>query len=805
MGPRRRRGSLRMFLGAGVGGVMLISACSGGDDQAGDGGDDVDELAALAEGAESADWEVRSGVGVITVGGAEPEQPLTLYGDDGEALGTTPADDQGRAHIAYVTDEPRTGTLDDVIAEGDVVGEALPPGKYVLRDDSQDPPLVSDPLTVLSRDDVPDESFYEDQELEGVRMDVLGSPVEGAELTDGYQYIEMRDGVTLSAMVRFPDESLYGEGPWPTVVEISGYSPSNPEGEEPGARLARSFGYATVSVNLRGSGCSGGVFDTFNPAQMADGYDVIEAVARQPWVLNNQVGMIGLSYSGITQLYTAATAPPSLAAITAQSVIADPWLQQWPGGLYNEGFTRQWLDQRSAESAPGGSSWVQDRIDAGDEVCENNVAEHELSPDFAAFARALEMRPESADDRDLRELVGEIDTAVLLTGAFQDEQTGAQFGALLDGFDSAEILRVNMWNGRHPDGFSTMNLMDVFEFLELYVAERTPQMPDFIRAAAGAEVAGFFGYEEGELAPNRLLDQFGDDYEAALAFYEDEDPVKVVFGNGLGDREQLGAPGGTDRMRFASWPPADAAATAWYLQPDGALADGAAPDGDAAPGEQTQESFTFDPAAREVPVLAGEYGVTDALPEFDWTRFPDGKSLSFETAPLGEDALIAGPGYLELWVEVTSGDGEPVADADVQVAVSEVRPNGTELLLQNGWLRLGHRAEDTERSTDLEVVHQFTDQAYQPLDGEAVQARVAIPSLGHELAEGSRLRVTLSSPGRNHVTWRFEPLEGVDGDTTYTVSLGGDTPSALVLPVVDADVEMPRRVPCPSLRGVPCR
>ena len=43
-----------------------------------------------------------------------------------------------------------------------------------------------------------------------------------------------------------------------------------------GSRIANAFGYATVGVNMRGSGCSGGVFDVFNPAQMADGYDVVD-------------------------------------------------------------------------------------------------------------------------------------------------------------------------------------------------------------------------------------------------------------------------------------------------------------------------------------------------------------------------------------------------------------------------------------------------------------------------------------------------------------------------------------------------
>ena len=61
---------------------------------------------------------------------------------------------------------------------------------------------------------------------------------------------------------------------------------------------------------MRGTGCSGGAFDYFETLQSLDGYDAIETVARQPWVLHNKVGMLGISYGGISQLFVAATRPP---------------------------------------------------------------------------------------------------------------------------------------------------------------------------------------------------------------------------------------------------------------------------------------------------------------------------------------------------------------------------------------------------------------------------------------------------------------------------------------------------------------
>ena len=116
----------------------------------------------------------------------------------------------------------------------------------------------------------------------------------------GFGYIVTRDGTTLGANVILPGPA--DGGPYPTVVEYSGYAPSNPKDTTFG-QLFNSLGYAYVGVNMRGTGCSGGSFRFFEEAQVLDGYDMIEAVAAQDWVLDNKVGMVGISYPGISQLF----------------------------------------------------------------------------------------------------------------------------------------------------------------------------------------------------------------------------------------------------------------------------------------------------------------------------------------------------------------------------------------------------------------------------------------------------------------------------------------------------------------------
>jgi putative CocE/NonD family hydrolase len=157
------------------------------------------------------------------------------------------------------------------------------------------------------------------------------------------------------------------QGPYPTVVEYSGYDPANPDGAQPASRAAQLLGFATVGVNLRGTGCSGGAYNYFEELESLDGYDVIEAVAAQPWVQGGTVGMVGISFPGITQLFVAKTQPPHLSAITPLSVLDDTYDTLYPGGIFNNGFALGWARDREADARPAtragqGQEWARKRI-----------------------------------------------------------------------------------------------------------------------------------------------------------------------------------------------------------------------------------------------------------------------------------------------------------------------------------------------------------------------------------------------------------------------------------------------------------
>ncbi|MGH2857441.1 MAG: CocE/NonD family hydrolase, partial [Solirubrobacteraceae bacterium] len=191
----------------------------------------------------------------------------------------------------------------------------------------------------------------------------------------GYGYLRTRDGTLLAIDVHLPGPAA--DGPYPTLIEYAGYGYADPSGPDSGiAPIANLLGFAVVDINMRGTGCSGGSFDYFEALQGLDGYDAIETVARQPWVLHHRVGMMGISYGGISQLFVAATDPPHLAAITPLSVIDNTATTLYPGGILNTGFALAWGEQRARDALPasptGGQRWALARIRHGDRTCAAN-------------------------------------------------------------------------------------------------------------------------------------------------------------------------------------------------------------------------------------------------------------------------------------------------------------------------------------------------------------------------------------------------------------------------------------------------
>ena len=149
-------------------------------------------------------------------------------------------------------------------------------------------------------------------------------PITRQELPEGVRllenvYLTMRDGVKVAIDVYLPEN----EGRYPVILAICPYkkeaqalSPNRGFHSEGGdLRFFVPRGYAMVFATARGAGFSQGEYDAWGPAEQQDGYDIVEEIAKQSWCDGN-IGMLGGSYLGMSQWYTAAQRPPHLRCIT---------------------------------------------------------------------------------------------------------------------------------------------------------------------------------------------------------------------------------------------------------------------------------------------------------------------------------------------------------------------------------------------------------------------------------------------------------------------------------------------------------
>lgn len=626
------------------------------------------------------------------------------------------------------------------------------------------------------------------------------------QLKAGNGYITMRDGTQLAVFITLPGPEE--EGPYPTVVNYSGYDPARPGAPvsdqakilcpaypvlcdapaDPSALIASLMGYATVGVNVRGTGCSGGPYDFFETLQVTDGYDVIEAVAAQPWVLHNHVGMTGLSYPGISQLFVAKAQPPSLAAITPLSVIGNTATTMRPGGMLNDGFAINWASSVVEKANPYGQGWEKKRVEGGDTVCEENQLLHSQKVDIIQKARSTPyFDPALYSAINPSAFVDQIKVPVFTSGSWQDEQTGPFFSPLLSRYTSSPLLRVTVTNGIHPDGFAPQNLVEWKAFLDLYVAKRVPSIEQKLRDIAGLLFQTIFGVAV-ELPPDRFAKYAT--HAEALAAFEAEEPIRVLFEAGA--KGGKGAPESAFETRVAAWPPPNTTPTRFFFHADGSMTS-------EAPTETNSASdFDLDPAAGQRGILKPGGNVWDPLPAYDWRAPKDGNVVAFETPALDDNQVLLGTGSVDVYVRSNQ------ADADLEANLTEIRADGQEIYVQSGWLRASQRTL-TPQATELwpEITQEEKDASPLP-SGEWTLVHVPIAAHGHVFRKGSRIRIALDTPGDSRAEWRFELLK-FSGTATHQVAHEKAHASSVALPFVSG-IDVPTEAPaCPSLRGQPCR
>lgn len=723
-----------------------------------------------------ANFEARGSVGEAYVKGADPELRLMLVGKGDRIV--------------------RKGKTDSFGSE--IFYELKPGSTYSVRARVGGKVVGTKPFKVLKPDANPKPAFYAKKTLD-----------------QGLNYVTVRDGIELAMTVRLPQGKKLGDGPFPTVVEYSGYQTAAPgslidvllnNDPDPlapasstmvGSLISPLQNYAVVSVQMRGSGCSGGGFDLFGLPTIYDGYDAIETVAAQDWVKGGKVGMVGISFSGITQVLTAGTQPPSLAAISPFSITDDVYSATgYPGGIFNTGFAYSWIRQRADDAKPspeGGQTWSQILSDPNDPNYDPRCAANQrLRLQTRDFERTIRKNPYRTpwlfEKRAPGWWMDRIEVPTFLVGAFQDEQTGGHFPDSLDRLKKNPNVWITLQNGVHGDALGPSTFTRWVEFMDLFVADRNPAVQPLVTLLSGQLYGSLFG----AALPLQQSTRFQglSTGQARTAFRKDP-RVRLLMDNGAAIPGSPGGIGAAWELGFDSWPIREVRPSSFYLGSGGRLTTSKSP-------KASSASYVGDPSARPAQTIT-DGSEWAAQPNYDWKPLEAGKGIGFVSEPLARDLVIAGNISADLWVR------SKARDTDLQVTITEVRPDGKETLVQSGWLRASHRKLDPKASTVLKPVptHLKQDAQRMPANQFAL-VRVPVFPVAHAFRAGSRVRVNVLAPGGDRQIWDFDTVE--NGSIRNAIGLGGKIASKIVLPALPNVDAKGTPLPAPTaLRGQPSR
>ncbi len=562
-------------------------------------------------------------------------------------------------------------------------------------------------------------------------------------------YLKAADGTELRYSVLLPK----AEGKFPVLVRYSGYDSGSIGGpaylgdnETFSVAMDKELvekGYAVMGVQARGTGCSQGTFDFLGPQYGTDGRDAIEFAASQSWSDGN-IGMFGWSWAGMSQLMTAEEQPKHLKAIAPGMVLGDARGDSWaPGGVPNQEFTTTWhwfVDQR----------WQAVKASAEaehDQRCLAQVAENQAKVVGTSLMYNLlrhPLRDEWTEQRSSpRDRAAQIKVPVLSMQAWQDEAVLAREGYYQERLDPKQLWMVQASGGHN-----------------LYESER-------FRKKLGAFLDHFVKGERNGFEKTPRLEMW----------------QETVADNRNGRHEPNETARPTWTIERDSYPLKPKPVT-FALSEKGQLIENGK-------GSGAPDGYNYPIPGPDVNTFLKDNAWGPQHPI--WRE----GSLAYTSAPLTRDFLSYGTASADLWVTTFLAP-----DTDLQVTVTEVRPDGQEVYVQRGWLRMSARKLDDARSTALRPWLLDTPDSVQPmLPNVPTLGRMEIPPFSHPFRKGSQLRIWIDAPSRTG-GYGFDYFSIPSRNSV----LHDDAhPSRLVLGELTG-VDIPSALPaCDTLLKQPCR
>jgi uncharacterized protein len=538
--------------------------------------------------------------------------------------------------------------------------------------------------------------------------------------------IPMPDGVRLAADLYRPARAgAAAAGRFPALLTRTPYNKDGISGE---GRYYAERGYVVIANDVRGRYASEGTWRLIVD-DPADGLEVVEWIARQPWS-DGKVGTFGTSYPGGTQHALAEMSPPHLTTMVPIDAVSNCGTSGMRhGGAFELRFMN-WIFQIGAPNSKAALANPALRlalVESGQRIRQHvdslpirigNTPLHAVPEYEAWLVEAMKSGPEAP---------------------FWHVKGMSVVDHVSD-YADVPVLHITGW-------YDSWTRQVTMNYEALSRAKKSPHrlvIGPWVHGSQGSNIAG-----EVEFTKDAAIDLRG----FRLRWYErwlrgdkngvDLDPAVLLYIMGTGNDRKSPAGrlehGGYWRSE-SEWPPSRVPTTL-FLNADGTLLD--------KPPDVTSShtTYTFDPR-NPVPTIGGNIssnqglitnGGYDQRPREDTHAADNQLPLSerrdvlvFRTPVLGADLEVSGTVEVKLWASSTAPETDFTAKLIDEIPPNPDYPFGFALNLGDSIVRTRYREGNDHQSAPVRP-------------GEIVPITVTLYPTANVFKKGHRVRLDISS------------------------------------------------------------
>ena len=332
---------------------------------------------------------------------------------------------------------------------------------------------------------------------------------------------------------------------------------------------------------------------------------------------------------------------------------------------------------------------------------------------------------------------------------WEDEQTGGHCPELVSHFTGTKQKWFTFTNGAHIDSLDPATFDRWYDFLELFVAHQAPIVDAAVIQAAAPviyeEAMGTPGYGSDHAAPrlrsrrSRRTEPRSPPSRSCLRYGCSSTTAPAPSPTGTSScgrplpwvREGLLVvpDPGNDRPDLVPRTKRNARQTSHRRTR-------------ASTGTPRTQALSHSPTSGATPVAGGLWGNASQW-QWNWEQNPSGSAVSYVSAPLTTDTTVIGGGAVYVWVRSST------PDVDLQATVSEVRPDGNETFVQNGWIRASERKLSTGSDNEFDTPSTVLDPipSFKKADVAPMPAGKFVEGRHPAVLRGTRLPCGITASG----------------------------------------------------------